>query len=353
MRQSDVERRISFAKQHRDILIRAREAHGHAPMELLLDEDALPRTAEATSIVIPDQVRRDEMEGTLVDGMEGISKIEAGRPVESLSPRELAGTEAIVLLFTRPALLISNGTFLQVPEPWAVLNEHRSAIDHNITAVGRIDVEGHPDLDWIGTGFLVADDVVITARHVMDEFAQRDGAQWSISPGIQPSIDFLAEKTSITQARYEIVEVIAAHTKSDLALLRLGNPIDPGITKPTPLKLASSADVDSGKTVYVVGYPSMDSRRNEPAEMQRIFRRIYDVKRLQPGTVMRTVIERSEFLHDCSTLGGNSGSCVISLDTHLVIGLHFGGRYLRGNRAVNLPMLTADHIFKDLQASFA
>ena len=28
--------------------------------------------------------------------------------------------------------------------------------------------------------------------------------------------------------------------------------------------------------------------------------------------------------HDCSTLGGVSGSCVVDLDSNQVIGLHFG-----------------------------
>jgi hypothetical protein len=97
----------------------------------------------------------------------------------------------------------------------------------------------------------------------------------------------------------------------------------------------------------------MDSRRNDPAEMQRIFQLIYDVKRLQPGTIMARVTGRAEFLHDCSTLGGNSGSCVILLEAHLVVGLHFGGRYLKGNRAVDLSALRGDPIFTGLSISFA
>jgi V8-like Glu-specific endopeptidase len=31
------------------------------------------------------------------------------------------------------------------------------------------------------------------------------------------------------------------------------------------------------------------------------------------------------FEHDCSTLGGNSGSCVLSVGGHVVVGLHYAG----------------------------
>jgi V8-like Glu-specific endopeptidase len=350
---TDIERQVSLVKAHRDELIRARSAYGPAPMELFFDENAIIGAAEPTSIIHSEFIKQDEIARLLTEGMDGISKIEAGQKPELLTPRELAGAEAIVLLYSRPALLISNGTFVQTPESWVVLDQHRAEIEQNIAAVGRIDVEGHPDLDWIGTGFLVADDIIMTNRHVVDEFAlEGDGARWRIAPEITPSIDFLAEKTSIAQSRYVIAEVVAVHGAYDLALLRLGSAVDRATVKPAPLKLAADGDPTAGNVVYVVGYPAMDSRRNDPAEMQRIFRRIYDVKRLQPGTVMSKVPERAVFLHDCSTLGGNSGSCVVSLDTNLIVGLHFGGRYLTGNRAVDLSALRNDPIFVGLPISF-
>lgn len=50
--------------------------------------------------------------------------------------------------------------------------------------------------------------------------------------------------------------------------------------------------------------------------------------------------------HDCSTLGGNSGSAVVDLDTHQVVGLHFGGKYLTGNSAHVLSTLQDDPLVK-------
>ena len=47
-------------------------------------------------------------------------------------------------------------------------------------------------------------------------------------------------------------------------------------------------------------------------------------------------------LHDCSTLGGNSGSPLIDLETHKVIGLHFGGIEKNANFAIPLFAMTQD-----------
>ena len=99
-----------------------------------------------------------------------------------------------------------------------------------------------------------------------------------------------------------------------------------------------------------MGYPAWDGRRNDPAEMRKIFGEIFEVKRLQPGEM--TGLTGKVFKHDCSTLGGNSGSCVVDLETHQVLGLHFGGRYLEGNTAVALWTLTGDPLLKQAKVNF-
>ncbi|WP_030983375.1 hypothetical protein [Streptomyces sp. NRRL S-1813] len=57
---------------------------------------------------------------------------------------------------------------------------------------------------------------------------------------------------------------------------------------------------------------------------------------------MRYAVDRSVSTHGCSTLGGNSGSPVIGLTDHRVLGLHFGCRYGFGNYAVPLWQLVDD-----------
>jgi endonuclease G len=52
--------------------------------------------------------------------------------------------------------------------------------------------------------------------------------------------------------------------------------------------------------------------------------------------------ESPQFTHDCTTLSGSSGSCLLDFGRHSVLGLHYGGNYLVENRAVSLPALKND-----------
>src|SRR5258708_39179947 len=78
--------------------------------------------------------------------------------------------------------------------------------------------------------------------------------------------------------------------------------------------------------------PACDSRIPEPNLMEDIFGKIYNKKRLAPGGI--TSVEEARILHSCTTLGGNSGSAVIDLDTGEALGLHFSGSFLATNYAV-------------------
>lgn len=62
-----------------------------------------------------------------------------------------------------------------------------------------------------------------------------------------------------------------------------------------------------------MGYPATDGLRNDPDEMERYFRGLYDVKRFAPG-FLRLDAGATVLGHDCTTLGGNSGSSLLSLD---------------------------------------
>ena len=51
--------------------------------------------------------------------------------------------------------------------------------------------------------------------------------------------------------------------------------------------------------------------------------------------------------HDCSTLGGNSGSTLIDVEAETVLGLHFEGYYLVANYAVPSWQLAANRRLRD------
>ncbi|HCT6914658.1 TPA: protease, partial [Pseudomonas aeruginosa] len=73
--------------------------------------------------------------------------------------------------------------------------------------------------------------------------------------------------------------------------------------------------------------------------MEDIFGNIYDVKRFAPGEVVGLPHDAWYLTHDCSTLGGNSGSAVLSIDGGEVVGLHFGGQFRKTNYAVKASVI--------------
>jgi hypothetical protein len=285
-------------------------------------------------------------------GQRAVGRLQTEGPQAPLTPDEQFGLEAIVVLEGRPAIFIQEGKFFPPPPGWQQLEPARAAIEATIRSVGRVEVTGHPSYEWIGTGFVVAGDVIMTNRHVAELFCQMGARRkWMFKQGMAGRVDYKEELSSVTPSEFAITDVIGVHETLDMALFRVAHT---GGQAPTPLKVASvNLGVAPGREVYTIGFPAWDGRRNDPEAMQRIFSNIFNIKRLQPGQVMSVQEANSRFMHDCSTLGGNSGSCVVDLATHQVIGLHFGGRYLEGNHAVALWTLTGDPLIKKAKINYA
>ena len=274
-------------------------------------------------VVAATRRERDRVVGA---GISGLTKLARGRD-DDLDDTERFGLRAIVHIEGRPAILIQDGDFAPPPHQWSALTERRERVREVIARSGRIEVDGHLDLDWLGTAFLVAPGMLMTNRHVAEEFCARDGKRWTFRRGVTSHIDFLGEADRAASLDFEITEAIGIHERHDLALLRVESASSQGQPLPDPLPVAGSEPRDlTQRDVYVVGYPAWDGRRNEPEPIRRIFMDVYNVKRLQPGRVVGYSTMYSALEHDCSTLGGNSGAPVVDLETHRLIGLQNAAR---------------------------
>jgi endonuclease I len=268
---------------------------------------------------------------------------------EPLDDPEMGALEAIVLPRGRPVIDVVDGGYPAPGAPWRHLDEaaHRAAIEPAIRSIGRIEIPEHPALPYAGTGFVVGDGLIMTNRHVAELFVLGLGLrELRFRPGLESvGVDFVREIRHPEPSTFFRVErVLMVHPYWDMALLRVAGLAEP--QRPLELEPLHPDDLQA-REVVVIGYPARDPR-NDLALQDRIFRRTYRVKRLQPGKARGARRTRSfghdvdALAHDSSTLGGNSGSAVLDARSGRVLGLHFGGAYLESNYAVPAFELSRD-----------
>jgi endonuclease G len=285
------------------------------------------------------------VEERLLSAKAALEAIETG---VTLSPDALAYTEAIIAEDIRPAIKVVDGKFVSMHPLWTHLSTDetiRTRIETALPSIGRIELPGHKRLPYGGTGFVVGDGIIMTNRHVAELFARGLGDhRLDFISGAKAGIDFGREFGRPTASILAVKRVLMIHPYWDMALLSVEG-LDPRVT---PLKLASRDARDlAGTQIAVVGYPGYDSRN--PADIQKsLFEGHFGVKRLQPGELQGAVQAASfgKFVnaaaHDCSTLGGNSGSALLDLASGEVLGLHFGGVFHDVNYSVPAYALASD-----------
>jgi endonuclease G len=199
--------------------------------------------------------------------LSSLERLEAGRPPEAVE--QDFGLESIVLRRQRSVLAIKDNEaqldFLDKAdsEIWAVrLKQAKPFLDSAIRAVGRVELQGGM-LDWVGTGWLVADDVMVTSRNVANLFAARNGQGFSFRMGhdgpIQASVDFLQEIDNPNTMVFQLVRALHIEDEPgpDIAFFEIA--VVAGNLKPAaPIELATEIAVT--ENVAVIGYPAYDSR---------------------------------------------------------------------------------------------
>jgi hypothetical protein len=278
--------------------------------------------------------------------------------------------EALVKLKDRPALRVVNGT-VDPTDPlfgeWGGSLIATPELPELTGAVGRINADG----EHIGTGFVVGAGIIMTNRHVLEAIAEEvrgaGAPRWVFSCN-EPTIDF--SETADGSGRFKLTGIAAAgadpiqgrviFSHLDMALLVVETTNAAGKQLPRAISpIADRPDLAQKQDLFTIGFPArpstsamLDPRTGSfslevSKRLGRIFSLSYGRKYLSPGRVEQPSLLEGDpkhwvFTHDATTLGGNSGSCVVRLvDVLGAAGLHFGGQTLTANYAHSLAAVRA------------
>jgi hypothetical protein len=288
-----------------------------------------------------------------------------------LSPklRDLSGEQKRLAAFAlaRPALLIEDGKLSELPDNWAgLLRRHDTEICSAAASVGLI-LKG--DDTPVGTGFVVAPGLMMTAKYVLEATRpplkttdrgtrQPDGLRLCLGPN-QSSC---APSLTIGDVIYS-----AETNGSKIALVNLVNHdvlLNPPLPVSEPLPTGNTL---VGQYALVIGYPFKDPRM--PGEFtERLLGKEEGWKRVMPGRILAVgqgdsgpgSIELESvrqaplvFTSDISTSGGTGGGPLIELSTGRVIGMSYAGLW-KGERgkfayAESIPKGAVDVINRRLR----
>jgi hypothetical protein len=329
--------------------------------------DRLREALATTAPPVPDSERAEITEAVLAGARTGLAKVNQGESPENFTLGEHVGLESVILTNgTRPSLFVRNG-FVDLEAPdvgdWAVgLGRFQEEIRKVVTSVGRIDIPVRP---WFaGTCFVIAEGFVLTNRHVLEAIAGQDAAgAWTLKWADATTIDFVGEDGAGSRGtKFKVVGVAFAgpdpinnminFAHLDIAVLRVEPASD--VANSFPKAVIFETDVAQPKAdrdLYVLGFPGQPQvwlfdgqppTGSETAQVISIlFNNKFGVKRLAPGSIKagpgQVANDAKQWIctHDASTLGGNSGSCVVDLgqDGFRIIGLHFAGANRQQNWA--------------------
>lgn len=319
-----------------------------------MSDERLEAAARRLTREMRERIAAKAQEGTLpVPVAEAIGSVEAIAAGASPLERELPvpALEAIIQRTGRPPLLIRNDKVELEPGDLFDFAPNTDAKVRNlerwIPSVGRVEFLNHR-MSWGGTGWVVDTQgknfLLVTNRHVAKLVAKRiaNGSAVFLRSAAGPrygmQIDFKEEYESVAGDPVRTVPVaavtyLADDLAADMAVLRVDAP---DITL-SPVNLAARP-AKVGEQVALIGYPAFDSR-NDVNDQARYFRDLYEVKRLAPGKVMQALSGATTLTHDCTSLGGNSGSPLFELEGGTVVGLHFSGLYGVANTAVGIATI--------------
>lgn len=287
------------------------------------DHQVTDAVAKVRAIIGPRNIPNSEAQAQTA-----LDRLRAG---DTPSADELAALEIVVRLL-RPVVYSRGGRLDDLPDDpahnlhpqefkdlWALF---RMRVSPLLYSIGRIELTA--GARHVGTGFLVADDLLATNRHVLAVLTS--GVEVLASGAAR--VVFKQEVGLTNEAAHVVPleQVEAVHPKLDMVLIRL-RPMG------RPVVVMSRTPAAEGTRVAVVGYPA-DDPVNNPLFLSGVFAGRFGVKRAAVGEVLDGT-DTPFLFHDCSTTQGNSGSPVFSLETGQVVGIHRAGFFMYRNEAVD------------------
>lgn len=255
---------------------------------------------------------------------------------ESPTVEELTALEIVVRLL-RPVVFSRSGALADLPDQaghnlypqelrdsWSAF---RDLVKPLLPSIGRVETKAGRH---IGTGFLVADGLMATNRHVLDVLTYGSEALGPKTARVvfKQEIDGLNDAADIVA----IDGVATIHPTLDMVLLNVARQ-GRAIVELEPL---SRSDTKAAR-VAAIGFPA-DDPLNNPLFLSGVFGGSFGVKRAALGEVLDDSATPLLF-HDCSTTQGNSGSPIFSLKSGKVVGIHRAGYFMYRNEAVDAQEL--------------
>jgi Trypsin-like peptidase domain len=293
---------------------------------------------------------------------EVLAQLRGGIPPGEVSADGAYALESVMRVRGRPALNVEGDSIEPIDgqkhpgsEFWV---SFRSDYENVLVAVasvtGAVMVKDRMGIqpNWVqGTAWLIKPDIVMTNRHVL--FPPLGGMRLARrTPGatttarfkndLEVTIDFSFDDRQagppLTCSARDVLYVSEDGDPIDVALIRLGPPIDPAQGLSEPLSVSSSSN--DYQYIYVMGHPGKMPK--VPENVLAVFGTPNERKRVSFGeTIDAGAPGPNEFMHDASTIGGYSGGCVLPFLKREVIGLHYYGDPLTGNRAFTAAALRA------------
>ncbi|QYX56320.1 trypsin-like peptidase domain-containing protein [Roseovarius sp. SCSIO 43702] len=286
--------------------------------------------------------------------------VERFRAGETLDEPEQLILFSIISPELRPAIPVVDDRPEQTDHPlWLDLNEDaaQGTLEAACRATGRIEYSSGAEFKSYGSGFLVAEDLILTNRHVADVFSMSvRGIGNFMRFGYSARVNFCRERDrwdSDPSSTRTITEIAMIHPWFDLALLRIEGGLD-GVD-PLALSVGDAASTLDSR-VAIVGYPALNPDEDVAVQQQLIS--AFDSKHVSPGFIDAVEVKTFQgktvraLGHDSSTLTGNSGSPVVDLQGGSVVGLHFRGNSDGLNWAVPSADIAADSRMIDAGVKF-